>query len=65
MMRVQQVRFGDDRLEPRLDLVGGRCDREGMRFETRKICVSTAMRGIPKATLRTTLAVFAPTPGNT
>ena len=34
-----------------------------VRFETRKICVSTAMVGSPKAVLSTTLAVFLPTPG--
>src|SRR3546814_8931617 len=34
-----------------------------VRFATRKICVSTAMVGSPKAMLSTTLAVLRPTPG--
>ena len=33
-------------------------------WETRKICVSTAMVGSPNATFRTTLAVLRPTPCN-
>ena len=33
-----------------------------VRLETRKICVSTAMVGSPKATFSTTLAVLRPTP---
>ena len=35
-----------------------------VRLETRKICVSTAMVGSPKAVLSTTFAVLRPTPGN-
>jgi hypothetical protein len=34
-----------------------------VRLETRKMCVSTAMVGSPKAVLSTTLAVLRPTPG--
>ena len=34
-----------------------------VRLQTRKMWVSTAMVGSPKATLRTTLAVLRPTPG--
>ncbi len=34
-----------------------------VRLATRKMWVSTAMVGSPKATLRTTLAVLRPTPG--
>ena len=34
-----------------------------VRFETRKICVSTAIVGSPKAVFRTTFAVLRPTPG--
>lgn len=33
-------------------------------LETRKICVSTAMVGSPNAMLKTTFAVFRPTPGS-
>src|SRR5699024_1621321 len=35
-----------------------------VRFETRKMCVSTAMVGWPKAVFNTTLAVLRPTPGS-
>ena len=35
-----------------------------VRLPTRKIWVSTAMVGSPKATLSTTLAVLRPTPGS-
>src|SRR5688572_30692282 len=35
-----------------------------VRFATRKMCVSTAIVGSPKIVLRTTFAVFRPTPGN-
>ena len=35
-----------------------------VRFETRKMCVSTAIVGSPKATLSTTFAVLRPTPGS-
>ena len=35
-----------------------------VRFDTRKMWVSTAMVGSPKAMLRTTLAVLRPTPGS-
>ena len=34
-----------------------------VRLATRKMCVSTAISGSPKAVLSTTLAVFLPTPG--
>ena len=34
-----------------------------MRFDTRKMWVSTAIVGCPKAVFRMTLAVFLPTPG--
>ena len=34
-----------------------------VRFATRKMCVSTAIVGSPKAVLSTTLAVLRPTPG--
>jgi len=37
---------------------------EPVRLATRKMCVSTAMVGWPKAVLRITLAVFLPTPGS-
>ena len=65
MMRVQLVGVGDDLLRarprrPRGVLPGA----SGMRFETRKICVSTAIVGWPKAMLSTTLAVLRPTPGS-
>ena len=35
-----------------------------VRLATRKMCVSTAMVGSPKAVFRMTLAVFRPTPGS-
>ncbi|ODT90147.1 MAG: hypothetical protein ABS82_16995 [Rhodanobacter sp. SCN 67-45] len=35
-----------------------------VRLATRKMCVSTAMVGSPKAVLSTTLAVLRPTPGS-
>ena len=35
-----------------------------VRFATRKMCVSTAMVGSPKAVFSTTLAVLRPTPGS-
>ena len=35
-----------------------------MRFETRKMWVSTAIRGWPKDMFRTTLALLRPTPGS-
>ena len=35
-----------------------------VRFPTRKMCVSTAIVGSPKAMLSTTLAVLRPTPGS-
>ncbi len=41
-------------------LPGANC----VRLQTRKMCVSTAMVGQPKAVLSTTLAVLRPTPGS-
>ena len=38
-------------------------DERARRRATRKMCVSTARAGTPKAFARTTLAVFRPTPG--
>ncbi|CDG97885.1 hypothetical protein XBP1_2830044 [Xenorhabdus bovienii str. puntauvense] len=35
-----------------------------VRLQTRKICVSTAIVGQPKAVFKTTLAVLRPTPGS-
>ena len=55
---------GMTRIKPSSTASGVAPRAKGMRFATRKTCVSTAMTGSPKAMLSTTLAVLRPTPGS-
>ena len=63
-MRME-FEFGrNDLFETQFNFEGVLPGARGMRFESRKIWVSTAIRGSANAIFMTTLAVLRPTPGN-